>query len=215
MNAVRFPDAQTARLSAMLSADGRSKASSRSRSESTSPTRTGRFDPPSATAWWYSVTSASVITRDGPFAPGDSGRSLSTTSAVIAFATDPIGRTTSAAWLATSPGMLELRAKLPADGTGIGVAGPVAVSTAEAGTSIRTAATGSRAVTFTTKKDAAAISITATTAIQTIHGHRARRAGVIGLILACLPVACVRGYPGRRRMRGERQIIRPDGSGFG
>ena len=144
MNAVRFPSAHTASDSAMLSAEGSSNASMRSRSVRTSPACTGRLDPPSATACRYSATSALVMVREGPLAPGASGSAWSTTSAVIAFATDPIGRTTLGAWLALSPGMVADRAKLPRDGTGIGPGGWLPASAAAAGTSICTVADGQR-----------------------------------------------------------------------
>ena len=118
MKAGRLPETHTARVSAMLSADGSSNASSRSRSVRTSPARTGRFEPPAATACRYSEhVGAGHGDRRSARAGRERDAQPRTTSAVIALATDPIGRTTAGARVATLPFRLVASAKLPCAGT--------------------------------------------------------------------------------------------------
>src|SRR5580704_10676336 len=207
MNLERLPETQTARVSAMLSADGRSSASSRSRSVRISPACTGRFDPPAVTACLYRSTSAFVMTIDGPGAPGDTGCAARTTSAVIALATDPIGRTAAGARVATVPPRLVASAKLPFEGVGM-VGGAAPSSSTVAGAWMLTVAGGAGAVSLTVTNVAAVISIAPITAMNTIHTHGVGRARAIRLAGAGLPVACVRAYL-RRRATGGIRSCRP------
>jgi len=138
---------------------------------------------------------------DGPCAVRPSGCAVRTTSAVIAFATDPIGRTAVASRLATIPLRLVASAKLPFTGTGIG--GAAVPSTSRlAGAWMLTMAPGGCAVSRTVTNVAAVISIAPIAAKNTIHTHGVRRLPAIRLVYAPLPVACVGAYPGVRRPAG-------------
>src|ERR1022692_238647 len=200
MNAERLPDTQTASVSARLSAEGSRSASSRSRSVRTSPARTRRFDPPAASACRYRVTSALVMVIDGPLAEGLSGCAVRTTSAVMALATEPIGRTAVAPRVAIIPLRLVASAKLPLAGVGIG-GGAAPSSRTVAGAWMLTVAGGGAAASFTATNVAAVTTIAAITATNTIHTHDVRRETAIRPVYARRPVACLRAYQRRRRVR--------------
>ena len=134
-----------------------------------------------------------VIVSDGPFAPGVSGNALSTTNAVMALATDPIGRCTVARWVATVPSRLVARAKLPTDGVGIAGATPGS-ATSVAGTSMTTEGRGGGAASLTATTVAVVTSTAAKTATKSAHTHDHRRATAVRLAYARLPVACVRAF---------------------
>jgi hypothetical protein len=133
-----------------------------------------------------------VMVSDGPLAPTARGWTPRTTRAVIALATEPIGRSTVESWVATLPSMLVESAKLPR--AGMGIDGSVPPTATVAGASMRTLTGGTRAPSLTVTTEAPAISSAASAPIPRTHGHRGRRRTVIRLALACLPVACVRAY---------------------
>src|ERR1035441_3139932 len=132
----------------------------------------------------------------GPDVAVARGCAASTTSAVIALATDPIGRTTAGLALARVPLRLVASAKLPRAGTGID-GGAVPSTSRVAGTLMLTSAGGDGATSFAVTNVPAAISSAPITATNTIHTHEMPRARAIRRVDARLPVACLGAYQRR------------------
>ena len=196
MNAERLPDTQTASVSAMLSADGSSSASSRSRSVRTSPARTRRFDPPAASACRYRATSALVMVDRRPACGGvermhgqddERGHGLGDRTdrahgCGISGRDHPVEAGRERETTARGRGDRRwggCRRAAPWRARGCSPSQPVV-----------------RAVSFTATNVAAVTTSAAITATNTIHTHDVRRDPVIRPVYARRPVACLRASPG-------------------
>src|ERR1700753_3817253 len=115
-NAAWLPASHRARIQAMLSADGRSSASSAWRSVSVSPATTGTSESPSRACDGYAAASDDWTAISGPDPPEGSGWSCRTTYAVISLATLAMGTGRVAPGAATTPMPLMSAAEVPSGG---------------------------------------------------------------------------------------------------